>query len=581
MAEVYLPLPQSEPSHYGGIVVGPRIPPGNENEGSEDLDSSQDLWITASEGTLDDESFPPVCQQPVCLADTETPGERAPSRRGYLNPALEQEEEEVTCSECCKCCKSWDDWCLFLSCSCSSSPSIPMHERKYLRAARTEGWRLLWSFLIPLTVGSVPLQLMWAIAQLVVAIAVFITRVTIAFVSDTLCPFHAKLAECKGELISLIFATVWFQLCTIDVISCCLASRFYRAKFNSSFSVYISGLRLFYTFLCLLLMLIGDSISQKFTILSGSYTCTLQAHPEAYVFLVMLALIAVFVDVMLLVIAVRFALKSLKLCTYTRSVGWFESFFSVDTYLVLRVFGEVIVHVCFLYSAFSVYIIAITKGNAVINSSDTFEIPCDKNWTISTSSVVLSLVAPSIGILSVYFVDYYRFQKYLINVYLSACHLAQDRARADELNIPADLYDKLQTRLSQVQQIDTCIELTESDAYLKHFWQKVSYFLEGTHSCFSPFPIIYCICIIVLWGILFTWLILFYNEVGGLIITVVLILTHVHVAIVFIFFVAVVCLLLSGYPLIILLIIWLLCYFCCCNYRSINYRSTKCMHFIP
>ena len=137
----------------------------------------------------------------------------------------------MTCGECCKCCKSWDDWCLFLSCNCASSPPLLIHERKCLRAA----WRLLWNFLIPLAVGSVPLQLVWALAQFLVACTLFLAMMTYGPTPKALSMYPYS----KGKVAGFASTSLWFLLCLINVIVSLIVSGFFRNVFTSTFSVYI------------------------------------------------------------------------------------------------------------------------------------------------------------------------------------------------------------------------------------------------------------------------------------------------------------------------------------------------------
>ena len=619
MAGIYSRLIQSDPNYYGGIVFAPRIQPPINNECS-----SGGSWSTASEGSLD--SCPPTRQPPLGYSDKETPGECAPLRYSLEEPSPQElgptasytpnnslvqkqpqgvdkdspgdrvplrhfhqdfghEQEEVTCRECCKCCKSWDDWCLFLSCNCASSPSLPMHERKCLRAARTEGWRLLWSFLIPLTVGSVPLQLVWAIAQFLVACTLF--PIIMGLFSYGPYPRAlsvyslSKYSYGNGRVAGLASTSLWFLLCMMDVIVCLIVFRFFRTTFTSIFSACITALRVFYTSVCLTVAVIGYSFAQISDMSSENCTskycnCTVRySSNNLYtgMFLYPFASIVIFVDVMLLVIAVRFALKSLKLRnTYTRLVNYN----SAECYFVLHVFRAVIEHLFFTYCAFSILAVVIVRGS--------FKLPverCEKNLYYFALATLLSLIVPSVGIISTYFLDYCRFQKYLINLYLSACHLVRNRARDDEFNIPPDLYNKLLTRLSRVQQVD--IEQSQADAYLKHFFQNMSCTQELTYACFSPFSVFYSIVVLAMWSF-FVLCIMWdtfslMNAYGYFILIVIigsLVLIHIHMTIVVmcaLIYLVIASLFFGCFPLlaIIVLIIVLICRHHCRNY--------KCAHF--
>ena len=331
--------------------------------------SSSGSWSTASERSLNSlNSCPSAHQPPLDYVDTETPGQCAPSRYGIEEPAPQdlgatanytpnnsliqkepqgidkdtpgdraplrhghqdfgQEQGRVTCGECCKCCKSWDDWCLFLSCTCASSPPLPIHERKCLRAARTEGWRLLWSFLIPLTVSSVPLQLIWAITQFLVACTLFPAIILNYTKDSSMYPY----SNGKGKVAGLASTSLWFLLCLMDVIVSLIASRFFRNILTSTFSLYMAVLRQSYTAFCLTVAVIGYSFAQISDMSSVNCTgmhcvCIVKyATNRLYsnMFFYPLAFIVVFVDVMLLVIAVRYALISLKLRnTYSRLVKY-------------------------------------------------------------------------------------------------------------------------------------------------------------------------------------------------------------------------------------------------------------------
>ena len=487
MAEAYSQLLQSDPRYYGGIVVCPRIQPAiNDNfEDGESSISSQESWVTVSEWSL--ESDKPVLQEPRGYTDTETPGQRAPSRHGRGDLPIEQ--GRVTCGECCKCCKSWDDWCLFLSCNCSSSLHLPMHERKCLRAARTEGWRLLWSFLLPLTVGSVPLQLVWAIAQSAVAIALLLEMV---FDGNS---FNDSLESFGTEYIfSLSCSAVWLFISIVDTTISITMSRFYHKILVTKFSVYVTPLRIFYTSLCLLLLILSNSLQKFNYTYTNKTTCVTNWGGNKVWLYFSITSFFFFVDFMCLVIVVLFALKSLKVRNaYSQAIGGpgkREGIRSFECYIVLCVLGEVIMHVLLVLFTCTLAL----KGHIKLNNdpdscNDDINQCTEYLITLSQMSAVFSLIVPLAGIVSIYYNIYFYFQKYLINVYLSVCHLSQDRERAAQLNIPADVFERLRERQLEMQDINY------AESYLENFEKEFKWSARVTHPCFNPFTIISAILV--------------------------------------------------------------------------------------
>ena len=503
MANTHLPLLQSDPNHYGGIVVGPRIQPAinYELEDSGSSSSSGD-WATASETSLDLEPAPLiVLKQPQGpgYADTETPGQRAPSRHGSVDLPIEQ--GRVTCGECCKCCKSWDDWCLVLSCNCSSSSALPLHERKSLRAARTEGWRLLWSFLLPLTVGSVPLQLLWVITQVVMAVllvAIVYTRIVWSV-----------------NVWNTIFAALWLLFCVADTVICIVILRF-RIMLVTKFSVIVTPLRILYNIICLSPLVVNnitffgqDPVLQtcyNHTIETYNTVCSIQY--ELFPSLLTTASFLFFLDFVCLVIAVLFALKSLKVRNaYLQAIGGpdkREGICSFECYFIFCFLGEVVIHVLMIVftSSFTLVFAARFKFNLInfnFNFTSEIQIECAETFlTSSYVSIVFSFLAPILGIISVFFHGYFYFQNYLISVYLSVCHLSQNRERAAQLNIPVDLCNKLQTRQPIINESDT-------HTYHEHFNKDFASGARFVHPCFSPFALLNSVFIICM---LFTYIVI-------------------------------------------------------------------------
>ena len=116
------------------------------------------------------------------------------------------------------------------------------------------------------------------------------------------------------------------------------------------------------------------------------------------------------------------------------------------------------------------------------DSNDTL---CGKNlMTSSVMSAILSLIVPVVGIVSIYYNNYFHFQKYFINVYLSICHLSQDRERAAQLGIPADVYENLQVRQLETQHNNY------TASYLENFVKEFRWSARLTHPCFSPIAVI-------------------------------------------------------------------------------------------
>ena len=119
------------------------------------------------------------------------------------------------------------------------------------------------------------------------------------------------------------------------------------------------------------------------------------------------------------------------------------------------------------------------------------DLSCDRNVGHSTLNVCLALVAPSVGLLSPFVLDYLRFQKYLIHVCLSTCYLSQNSTQRDELGILVDLYNKLQLRHT----LNSELQLV---AHNKHFWKKVTCGVELTHPCLQPWPFFYSFVLFLL-----------------------------------------------------------------------------------
>ena len=485
MAAAYSPLIQCNPHHHHeATIVGPKAI-SYEDEDSGSLSSSKDSWTTASKVFFTPEPASLLLQQPVGYTNTKTPGQRAPSRHGRGDLSIEQ--GRVTCGECCKCCKSWDDWCLFLSCNCSTSFHLPMHKRKCLRAARTEGWRLLWSFLLPLTVGSVPLHLIWPIAQVTVAIASLLLVVGLYY-SDS----H-DIDSCSGlefnkinYVSSLTCSGVWLFLSWVDIMTCMAMSRFDNKTLVTKFRVYITPLRILYSFLCLLPLILVNYYFQ-----TVKFTCTDRCMVKwcGNKVLLYFSIISFFffVDFVCLVIVVLFALKSLKVRNaYSQAIGGpgkREGICSFECYFVFCIFGEVAMHVLLILFACSFAF----KGQINVYSSPDTDVNSVCGTYLMTSSqmsVILSFIVPVAGIVSICYNNYLHFQKYLINVYLSLRHLSQDRESAAQLGIPADVYEKLRVRQLETQYSNRTV------SYLENFKKEIRWSTRFTHPCFSPFAII-------------------------------------------------------------------------------------------
>ena len=487
MAETYTPLLQSDPCYYGGIVVGPRIQPAinYQLEDSGSSSSSRESWATASETSIELQPATGLKQpQGPGYTDTETPGQPAPSRHGSVDLPIEQ--GRVTCGECCKCCKSWDDWCLFLSCNCLSSFALPMNERKSLRAARTEGWRLLWSFLLPLTVRSLPLHLIWLIAQIAAASTALLVLLNTDYIVINCC-FYISCTDFpwsnynNNYVISLVCLIVWFTFSCVDILICIAMSRFHRSKLVIKFRVYITPFRILYSFLCLLTL----TFSNYYFLVkcTDQIDCTSRWCASKGMLYTSITFLFLFVDFVCLVIAVLFALNSLKVRNaYSQAIGGpgkREGIRSFECYFVLCVLGEVVMHVVLILFACSV---AFTGPINVNFGPDTL---CGKYLkTSSVLSAILSLIVPVVGIVSIYYNNYFHFQKYFINVYLSICHISQDRERAAQLGIPADVYENLQVRQLETQHNNY------TASYLENFVKEFRWSARLTHPCFCPIAII-------------------------------------------------------------------------------------------
>ena len=593
MANTHLPLLQSDPNHYGGIVVGPRIQPAinYELEDSGSSSSSGD-WATASETSLDLEPAPLiVLKQPQGpgYADTETPGQRAPSRHGSVDLPIEQ--GRVTCGECCKCCKSWDDWCLVLSCNCSSSSALPLHERKSLRAARTEGWRLLWSFLLPLTVGSVPLQLLWVITQVIMAVLL----VTIVY---------TRIAW-SINVWNTIFAALWLLFCVADTVICIVILRF-RIMLVTKFSVIVTPLRILYNIICLSPLVVNNiTFFGQDLVLQTCYNHTIETYNTVcsiqYEFLPSLLTTAsflFFLDFVCLVIAVLFALKSLKVRNaYLQAIGGpgkREGIYSFECYFIFCFLGEVVIHVLMIVFTSSFTLSAAGLG-LDLNQKNTSEIQIECAEILLTSSyasIVFSFLAPIAGIISVFLHGYFYFQNYLIGVYLSVCHLSQDRERAAQLNIPVYLCNKLQARQPIINDRDT-------HTFHEHFNKDFTSSARLAHPCFSPFALldsVFVICVlvtyIVMQVIIFVSYPFYYDvpipplcgewitilTIQLILISVLFFLIHLNVVFTFIFALIILvcgCIFLGALPL--LLPISLVILLCCCP-RPLN---CAVIEFVP
>ena len=579
MANTHLPLLQSDPNHYGGIVVGPRIQPATnyELEDSGSSSSSRESWATAIETSIELQPATGLKQpQGPGYTDTETPGQPAPSRHGRGDLSIEQ--GRVTCGECCKCCKSWDDWCLFLSCNCSSSSALPLHERKCLRAARTEGWRLLWSFLLPLTVGSVPLQFLWVITQVVMAIPLVV---------------YSSIAWSVNYW-NTIFAALWLLFCVVDAVICIVILRF-RIMPVTKLGVIVTPLRILYNIICLSpLVVINITFFGKYPVLQ---TAQYQFIPS----FLTTASFLFFVDFVCLVIAVLFTLKSLKVRNaYTQAIGGpgkREGIRSFECYFVFCFLGEVVIHVLMIVFTSSFTLSAASlEFDLIMDQKNTSEnqIECAETLLISSyASIVFSFLAPIAGIISVFLHGYFYFQNYLISVYLSVYHLSQDRERAAQLNIPVDLCNKLQARQPIINESDT-------RTYHEHFNKDFTSSARFVHPWFSPFALLDSVFIICM---LFTYIVIqvillaspfphhYYSPIPPLCgewitilkiqlisISVLFFLIHLNVVFTFIFALIMLvcgCIFLGALPL--LLPISLVILLCCCP-RPLN---CAIMEFVP
>ena len=585
MANTHL-LFQSNPNLYGGIVVDPRNQPAINHEPEDSgSSSSSGNYTTASETSIELEPAPLiVLKQPQGpgYTDTETPGQPAPSRHGRGDLSIEQ--GRVTCGECCKLCKSWDDWCLFLSCNCSSSSALPLHERKCLRAARTEGWRLLWSFLLPLTVGSVPLQFLWVITQVVVAIPLVVCS-SIAW---------------SVNFWNTIFAALWLLFCVADAVICIVILRF-RIMPVTKLGVIVTPLRILYNIICLSpLVVINITFFGKNPVFqtcdsietSNSTDCDTTQY-EFIPFLLTAASFLFFVDFVCLVIVVLFALKSLKVRNaYTQAIGGpgkREGICSFECYLVLCVLGEVVIHVLMIVFTSS-FTLSATISDLDLNQKDAsdFQINCaEPLLTSSYVSIVFSFLAPIAGIISVFLHGYFYFQNYLISMYLSVCHLSQDRERAAQLNIPVYLYNKLQARQPIINGSDT-------RTFHEHFNEDFTSSARFAHPCFSPFALlnsVFFICILIIYIVTQVTVLPFYDwsiplcgewitilKIQLISISVLFFLIHLNVFFTSIFALIMLvcgCIFLGALPL--LLPISLVILLCCCP-RPLN---CAIMEFVP
>lgn len=118
-----------------------------------------------------------------CESDTLSRDRNKNKRR--LDPAPERdfrpdirEEEEVIFEQGCK--VNSENCCLALSCVVDCCPlkirlQRRINQRSKIRRIRTEGWKLLWSILVPLALK--PLNLVWLPTQLIMALVLLIITV--------------------------------------------------------------------------------------------------------------------------------------------------------------------------------------------------------------------------------------------------------------------------------------------------------------------------------------------------------------------------------------------------------------------
>ena len=235
-------LLQRDPS-YGSII--------HRDMDSESLTSSADDYDTPPE------DFPDLARRhkPGNGANVGEPRPgRAPSPRNVNarapDPVRVEMADGVTLGECCKCCTSWDDWCLCFSCNIPASFSLPLHERQCLRNARAEGWRLMWSFLFPLAVCSMRLQLVWVFTQFICATFVF----SLQMLNSTFQGFDATICT-----IVMGLSALWLLLSTADAVVCILVlclhhhRHGYRSDISlSKYCIVITPIRILYSLACLL-----------------------------------------------------------------------------------------------------------------------------------------------------------------------------------------------------------------------------------------------------------------------------------------------------------------------------------------
>ena len=133
--------------------------------------------IIPSEQSLQLRTPPDGCESDTLSRDrnkNKRPLDPAPER--IFRPD-NREEEEVIFEQGCK--VNSENCCLALSCVVDCCPlkfrqQRRINQRSKIRRIRTEGWKLLWSILVPLALNLKPLNLVWLPTQLIMALVLLV-----------------------------------------------------------------------------------------------------------------------------------------------------------------------------------------------------------------------------------------------------------------------------------------------------------------------------------------------------------------------------------------------------------------------
>ena len=129
--------------------------------------------IVPPQGSLQIRTPPDGCEHDNLGKDLnkKRPLDPAPERHVPIEQDEHEEEGREECKVNCKTC------CLALTCVLDCCPhwvrlKRRIHQRSKIRKIRTEGWKLLWSVLVPLALK--PLNLLWLPTQLIMALVLIV-----------------------------------------------------------------------------------------------------------------------------------------------------------------------------------------------------------------------------------------------------------------------------------------------------------------------------------------------------------------------------------------------------------------------